>query len=98
VRISDEGDIYDCFAAAGVVIGHSSTALVEAAALGLPLYVFDDPASRLLMPDGLGTRFTSADELAGALARPAAPSGQTERFWARDWQANYRAFVERALG
>jgi hypothetical protein len=95
VRISAEGDIYDCFAEAGVVVGHSSTALVEAAALGIPTFILDDEASRLLMPERLGERFASAEDLASALASAAPAAHDPEAFGAADWQANYRRFIER---
>jgi hypothetical protein len=95
VRVSDEGDIYDCFADANAVIGHSSTAVVEAAALGIPTFVLDDASSRLLIPPGLATRFADANALADALSAPTISERGIDRFWARDWQANFRAFVER---
>jgi hypothetical protein len=98
VLVSNQGDIYDCFAEASLVVGHSSTALVEAVALGIPTFIYDDESSRLLNPEDLGTRFTTADELAAAMTAPLAPGRSTDQFWARYWQANYRAFIERVAG
>jgi hypothetical protein len=95
VRVDTSGDIYDCFAAASAVIGHSSTAVVEAAALGLPTFILEDSVSRLFIPPGLGTRFERAGELAKALASPQPPAVTAEQFAAPDWRARYRAFVER---
>lgn len=95
VRVSHGGDIYDCFAGASVVIGHSSTALVEAVGLGLPAFIVDDAGSRLLVPPGLGTFFVTADQLSDLLSRSDATPPQPERFTSRDWRARFRAFVER---
>jgi hypothetical protein len=97
VRISDRGDIFDCFLDACAVVGHSSTALVEALALGLPTFVLDDASSRLIVPPRLGVRFSAVDELAAALFAPPRPDPWSEGLLAADWQRNYRAFVERVI-
>jgi len=98
VRISDSGDIYDCFAEAGAVVGHSSTALVEAAALGLPTFALDDESSRLLIPRGLCVPFRTIDEIAAVLAEtPSAPdvaAARLARICAPAWQSNYNAFLD----
>lgn len=95
VQIDSGGDLYTRLAAARVAIGHSSTALVEAAGTGVPVFVLDDPAARAIMPAGVGSWFRSVDELAPMLEAPPALATDVERFFATDWRERYRAFIAR---
>jgi hypothetical protein len=94
VEISDRGDIYQLLEAARVVIGHSSMALTEAAGMGLPVLVLDDETSRVNVPQGVGTRFATVEELLPLVEAP--PAGTTDPGWffAPDWRARYRSFIE----
>ena len=92
VEISTRGDIYDCLAVASAVVGHSSTTLFEAVGLGLPAFIYQDEASRLMVPDGLGEWFTSVDDLISLLLSPRLPSSG-DAYFAGDWQSRYREFV-----
>jgi hypothetical protein len=93
VEISERGDIYEQLAAASVVVGYSSMALVEACGLGLPVFVYDDETTRAYLPQQVGTRFRTVDELLALLAAPAAPAIDPHAFFAADWRERYRAFV-----
>jgi hypothetical protein len=95
VRISNSGDIYSCYRDAELVVGHSSTALFEAAGLSLPILVHDDETSRLYIPEGLGVRFQTVEELVERARAGSTPPSNAGDFWARDWRANYRAFLHR---
>jgi hypothetical protein len=94
VEISEGGDIYQHLRRARVVIGHSSMALYEAAGMGLTVLILDDDASRINTPSDLGTWFRSAGELLALVESPPAARTNPERFFARDWRARYRSFIE----
>jgi hypothetical protein len=94
VQISEGGDIYQHLRRARVVIGHSSMALYEAAGMGLSVLILDDDASRINTPADLGTWFSSADALLPLVDTPPPTRTNPERFFARDWRARYRSFIE----
>jgi len=93
VELSERGDIYEQLAAASVVVGYSSMALVEACGLGLPVLVYDDETTRAYLPRQVGTRFRSTDELLAHLVAPAPSEIDPKAFFAPDWRERYRAFV-----
>jgi hypothetical protein len=95
VEISERGDIYQQLRDAGVVIGHSSMALVEAAGVGLPVLVFDDETSRAHLPRDVGTRFHTVDELLLLVESPPPITSDPERFFAAGWRERYRSFIAR---
>jgi hypothetical protein len=95
IEISDKGDIYRLFQQADVVIGHSSTALFEAAGVGLPVLIYDDEIARLTIPRHVGTWFRSADELASLVEAPPSLAFEPEQFFAPDWRERYRQFIAR---
>lgn len=97
VEISDRGDLYDLLHHAGIVVGHSSTALVEAAGLGLPVCVLDDESSRAFLPGRLGTWFRTADELLSLVASPPVVPAEPAQFFAPDWRERYRRFVSHVI-
>ncbi len=98
VEISDRGDIYDLLHRAERVIGHSSTALVEAAGIGVPVLVLDDEASRAILPHDIGTWFGDAEQLAAAIDDPPGPAVDPSQFFAAGWRERYRSFVARVAG
>jgi hypothetical protein len=95
IDIDERGDIYDRFRSAAVVIGHSSTAIVEAAGMGLPVLVLDDAAARAILPADVGTWFRDADELADLVTSPPRRQIEPAQFFAPDWRERYRAFIAR---
>lgn len=98
VAISDSGDLYDCFPGADAVIGPASTAMFEAAGCDIPIFIDDNRTSDLFVPPDLGRRFSSAASLAPLLGSKPQPASPGQRYFADDWQASYRAFVERVRG
>ena len=74
------------------MVGHSSKALVEAAGIGLPVFVLDDAMSRATLPADVGAWFATADELVARVQTP--PSAPPQRFFAPGWRDRYRAFIE----
>ena len=97
VEISATGDVYHQLQRASVVVGHSSTALVEAAGLGLPVFLLDDETSRAMVPDAVGTWFRTPDELVALVESPPSVSSDPERFFAGGWRERYRSFIERVV-
>lgn len=95
VELSERGDIYDLMRSACVVVGHSSTALIEAACLGLPVLVSEDPASRAFLPAKLGTWFRGEDELISHVQAGAPRTPEAASFFAADWRERYREFIAR---
>ena len=95
VEISDRGDIYQLLQDAGVVIGHSSMALVEAAGMGLPVLVVDDETSRAHVAPGVGTWFRTVDELLPLVEMPPSIATDPEQFFAAGWRERYRSFIAR---
>lgn len=95
IELDERGDIYARFRSAAVVVGHSSTALVEAAGMGVPVLVLDDPAARAILPADIGTWFRDAEELATLVTSPPAVPIDPTLFFAPGWRDRYRAFVER---
>ena len=97
VEISSRGDLYPLFEAARVVIGHSSTAMVEAAGVGLPVLVLDDEGSRAILPSSIGTWFRTVDELLPLVASPPSLSIDPAQFFADGWRDRYRSFIARVV-
>jgi hypothetical protein len=95
VEVSASGDIYKLFAAAGMVVGHSSTALIEAAGIGLPVFIYNDESARGTIPSNAGTWFNTSDELLDLVASPRASSFTAADFFAPAWRENYRTFLAR---
>jgi hypothetical protein len=95
VEINDAGDVYQRFREAAAVIGHSSTALFEAAGLGIPVFIVDDQTSRSLLPSSLGARFSTFDELLDLVRSPPRAVVDPERFFVSDWRDRYRDFIAR---
>lgn len=93
VTISERGDIYDLFEQAEVVVGHSSTALFEAAGMQRPVLVLDDPTSSAIIPRSLGTWFNTSDDLIDLVRTPPAAAADPQAFFAADWRAHYRRFL-----
>jgi hypothetical protein len=93
VEISAGGDIYQVLRRAALVVGHSSTALFEAAGMSLPVVIYDDEVARATIPDGVGTWFRTADELIALVDQPPQLAFDPGHYFARDWRACYRAFV-----
>lgn len=93
VELAERGDLYALLARARAVVGHSSTALLEAAGVGLPVFIFDDALSRATLPASVGTWVKTVDELA---ATPARTAFAADAYFARDWRERYRAFLSTA--
>jgi hypothetical protein len=93
VEISERGDIYPLLRDARAVIGHSSTALVEAAGIGVPVLVADDEGSRAILPPSVGTWFRTTDELLTLVASPPSVAIEPSQFFAPDWRERYRSFI-----
>ncbi|NVB78325.1 MAG: hypothetical protein HOV81_08020 [Kofleriaceae bacterium] len=95
VEVNTTGDLFEQLGRSALVIGHSSTALVEAAGMGAPVCVLDDEGSRSVLPAGLGTWFTSVDQVSSLLDTPASPSASRTEFFADNWRENYQSFIAR---
>ncbi|HEY5944418.1 MAG TPA: hypothetical protein VIV40_02960 [Kofleriaceae bacterium] len=93
VEIDESSDLYARLATASVAIGHSSTALVEAAGMGVPVLLLDDVQSRAIMPADIGTWFVTAEQAAPLVESPPTRATDPTRFFAPDWRARYQAFV-----
>lgn len=95
VEISGSGDIYALFARASMIVGHSSTALIEACGIGLPVFVFDDETSRATIAGNVGTWFKTDAELVDLVGAPPVTALRASDFFAPNWRANYRDFIAR---
>ena len=93
VEVSHGGDIYPLLRAARVVVGHSSTALVEAAGIGASVLVADDDGSRAILPHSVGTWFRTSGELLALVASPPVAAIEPAQFFAPDWRERYRSFI-----
>jgi hypothetical protein len=97
ITISDAGDVYDLLRQADGVIGSSSTVLFEAVSFRIPVYVHDNPGSRLYVPQNFGRRFKTATELLTLMETTDPSPPDPDLYWAPEWQANYRRFLSERI-
>ncbi|MBL8023365.1 MAG: hypothetical protein JNK54_03670 [Elusimicrobia bacterium] len=97
ITISDAGDIYDLLRQADGVIGSSSTVLFEAVGFRIPVYVHDNPGSRLYVPLNFGRWFKTARELMSLMETTDPSPPDPALYWAPEWQANYRRFLSERI-
>jgi hypothetical protein len=100
VVIDRARDIYPTLASAFAVVGEISTGLFEAIGLAERIFLWATPKALYGCPQHPFVEFRDATELAERLRAPmaAAQPIQSERIWASDWRANYRRYLEIALG
>lgn len=92
VRVESDVDVYPLIAKSAIIVGYSTTALVEAVAFPGKRIFFQDPDD--VIPVEVGSRFDTPEELAAMLDDPAAgvPDCAPHEFWEPDWEENLRAF------
>jgi hypothetical protein len=97
VVIDECGDAYESLARVGGVVGTASTLLYEAAGVGLPVFVLDEPFSRHYVVDSFGTWVKDADELL-ARRRTASATVPIDDLFAADWRERWRSWLSNARG
>ncbi|GEM_PF-2645880 len=91
MRVLGKTDIYSLIAESEIIIGHNSTALVEAAAFANKRIFFYEPA---FIPAEVGTRFEDAETLVRLILDSSTghPSAQPNDFWELHIQERLEAF------
>jgi hypothetical protein len=101
VHIDGNLDIYDSFAAAGVVVSEASTGLFEAVGIVEKIFALQTPRAHFSLPRHPFAACTDAADLAqkvrgGALGHITV--AEAADIWMPDWQRNYREFLRTHLG
>lgn len=99
VEIDVSADYYASLESADYVVGDASTAVMEAAAFGRPVFLIDHVEVRRNYP-GVFPVFSSGAELLARLTTERDEGGLPDaaRIWAEGWRHAYRDFVRRAAG
>ncbi|MBN1521884.1 MAG: hypothetical protein JW928_05060 [Candidatus Aureabacteria bacterium] len=99
ITIDDSEDVYQSLGRSDFVAGNYSTVLFEAIGICKSVFVIDQPATDLYIPQGVIKRFSSAEELLG-LIESYDPSENIDKnaVWQTDWESRYRHFIEGLIG
>jgi hypothetical protein len=92
VHVESDADVYPLIAESAVIVGYSTTVLVEAVAFPGKRIFFQDRDD--VIPAEVGSHFETPEELAAMLDDPATgvPDCAPREFWEIDWEARLRAF------
>jgi hypothetical protein len=96
VTVADFANVYELIAASAIIIGHSSTALIEAVAFpGKRIFYHD---AEFIPPD-VGDQFTEAADLIALIENPSRgfPSARAEKFWTFDYEERLAQFARLRL-
>lgn len=96
VRVVARTNVYELIAESPVIVGHSSTVLVEAVAFAGKRVFYYEPA---FIPAEVGTRFWDAENLVDLILDPSCghPQAQPSDFWELDVEARAAAFARTYL-
>ncbi len=97
VEIFKSGDIYNLIIDADYIVGYYSTVIFETLALGKKSFVYDTELSRLYIPDEVGIKFRTIDELVDLIVSSGfeqVTDINIDYYWARNWRENFINFVE----
>ncbi|MDP1844454.1 MAG: hypothetical protein Q8K64_13635 [Sediminibacterium sp.] len=86
--INKEGDLYELLASSSCVVGSYSTVLFEALLFEKSIFIHRNNLSDEYMPESLGMRFNSAQDLAEKLSYERVSSSDIDLFWALGWEKN----------
>lgn len=101
IGLDQHDDLYASLGSCYAVVSELSTGLFEAAGIARRLFVWDTPKARFCFPTLPFTGFSSADALIQLLNQDGAGEltpDMVDAFWAKNWQANYSAFLEKHIG
>jgi hypothetical protein len=98
VHIDRNGDIYTSFLTAHAVLSEVSTGLFEAIGLVENVFLWDTPKSRFCYPSYPLEAIRDAEDMELKLACGHNKTIAADDVWENGWEANYRGFVEQALG
>lgn len=101
IELDLRDDLYASLRNSYAVVSELSTGLFEAVGIAHKLFVWDTPKARFCFPTLPFDGFTSADTLIQLLQQDGAgelSAAQVEAFWATNWEANYREFLEANCG
>jgi hypothetical protein len=99
VVIDFDSDIYELMAKSDVVIGSSSTAVYEASGFQKPVFINDNPNSRLYVSTDYGTWFKDAHELFSLIKTGKNNDiSDLSYYWGKDWKENYKSFLAKYTG
>lgn len=95
-RVSFRGkeNIYDCINESQYIIGDTSTALYEAAALGKTIFIMDGLRTRILTSKNLGIWVNSGKEISDFLLKNACVKGEENIYFCMEWRKKYIDFLE----
>ena len=95
VTIVETGTVYEWFEKCKYIIGDTSTALYEAAAVGKTVYVIDSEASRKYIKEGCGIRIKNGYEVCHNIKNAKKEDlKQSTDFFVTDWEVNFQHFLE----
>uniref|UniRef100_A0A7V4KBJ5 Uncharacterized protein n=1 Tax=Fervidobacterium pennivorans TaxID=93466 RepID=A0A7V4KBJ5_FERPE len=100
IEVNKSGDIYELIRASDYVVSVYSTTIFEAASFGKPVYIYKHPLAELYIPESLGLRFSTAEELLELIKndKKAGNNFDLNYFWNENWKENYLSFLEREIG
>jgi len=96
VTLVSSGDIYNLIFNSDFIIGSISTTLFEAIGFNKPIFVYDCIFSQLNVPQDIGIRFRTGDELFELIKnnQKIKPVKNVEYYWAKNWREKYKNFIE----
>jgi hypothetical protein len=101
IVIDDSDDLYGRLAVTDTVIGEISTVLFVAVGLSKKIFVISNSITLFNLPDCPFDQFETVDQLIAMLSDNSKgkiyPIAK-ESFWANNWEANYRNFIQKKVG
>ncbi|HPJ82082.1 MAG TPA: hypothetical protein PL103_07695, partial [Saccharofermentans sp.] len=96
ITVDKHSNIFDLIKSSCAVVGLYSTTLFEASPFGKPIYVLKTPLSDAYIPQELGRRFSSADELADLILSNSVDhhdDNDWKYYWELDWEPRFKEFL-----
>lgn len=100
IQVDEATDVYTSFAQAEIVIGDTSTSLMEALALGKRVYSLRSPLAENYFSDLDVSFFRDSSELIDLINDETSgriPKSQREALFCTDWEKNYTTFISQLL-
>jgi len=101
INIVENEDIYKLIKKSEYIIGYNSTSLFEAYGFNKKIYVFDDEMSQIYIPESIGIRFKTVEELISLIKNQTLVENtkiNIDYFFNRNWKKNYVKFLTKEIG
>jgi hypothetical protein len=99
VSINKKGDIYELIESSDYIVGFNSTTIFEATVFQKPIFVYKHILSDLYIPQAIGKRFSSAEELYHSILNNENIEANYDfsYYWEMNWRENYKNFIESVI-